>query len=650
MISSQAKTTRRMTVRYLTAVIAVAALTLTNYVALREELRAAEQTAQFLHLAGQQRTLLRHTALLAHELVAADPADRSRLRTILRDSAKNLESVHFRLVPPPVQSRPRPAAGPAGQTDAALRAVYYDAPSLLDTEVRNYIVHLEALADAPESELTANNPHFRYVRDVALSDQVMQALDAVVDASLAQSAHESTRLEWTAYWSLISTYVVLALSVVLVFQPMVRRVRAEMGALQELNDTLEHRVAERTALAEERAGKLAASEESLRRQAEVLRVSETLYRSLVDNLPVCVIRKDRDGRFLFVNELVCQLLNRPLEEIVGKTDYDFYPQHLARKYRADDDDVMATGRVFATVEGHVTADGTVLHVEVRKTPVRDASGEIVGTQTIFWDVTERINAERERQRMQEQLLQSERLAAIGQMVAGVAHESRNALQEIEACTQLLEWQFNGDEESRRLLHDIRQAEDRLLRLFEDLRGYAAPRHLHRQRAALDDIVQRAWTSVVHTCNGRNVRLEQEDPKTSLTCDVDPFQIEQVFRNILENSVAACRDPVCVRVKYAEVAHRGRPAVQICFHDNGPGIPDEDAPRIFEPFFTTKTQGTGLGMAITRRIVEAHGGEISVGRPAEPGAEFLVTLPREAEPSPPPREMTATGPALSSRGV
>ena len=112
----------------------------------------------------------------------------------------------------------------------------------------------------------------------------------------------------------------------------------------------------------------------------------------------------------------------------------------------------------------------------------------------------------------------------------------------------------------------------------------------------------------------------------LCCAVDVFRLEQVFRNILENALAACRDPVEVAIRCGETLLDGQPAVCVAIRDNGPGLNPEQRQRIFEPFFTTKTKGTGLGMAIAQRILEAHEGQITVGD-AGPGAEIVLLLPR-----------------------
>jgi len=172
---------------------------------------------------------------------------------------------------------------------------------------------------------------------------------------------------------------------------LLQRRKAE-HALQEAHEKLEIRVQERTA-------ELANANEELKREIterkraeKVIKDSQALYLSLVENLPVNVLRKDLEGRFTFANKSFCDLLGRPLEEIVGKTDFDVFPEKLAQKYRQDDRQVIETGEVFETVEEN-RSDGQTSYVQVMKSPVRDAGGNIVGVQVIFWDVTERHEAE-----------------------------------------------------------------------------------------------------------------------------------------------------------------------------------------------------------------------------------------------------------------
>jgi two-component system sensor histidine kinase/response regulator len=133
-----------------------------------------------------------------------------------------------------------------------------------------------------------------------------------------------------------------------------------------------------------------------RKNAEdALRESENLYHSLVDCLPQNIFRKDLEGRFTFVNRLFCQTVGRPPQEILGMTDYDFFPEDLARKYQEDDHRVVGNGEVLDTVEAHIKANGDKIYVHVLKAPLYDTGGKVVGIQGIFWDVTERKRIEEE---------------------------------------------------------------------------------------------------------------------------------------------------------------------------------------------------------------------------------------------------------------
>jgi PAS domain S-box-containing protein len=124
-----------------------------------------------------------------------------------------------------------------------------------------------------------------------------------------------------------------------------------------------------------------------------LRNSEALYQSLVQSLPQNIYRKDCAGRVTFGNRHYCETLNLPIEKLLGKTDFDLFPPELARKYTADDQQVLK-GKPFEAVEEHHLPDGKTIFVQVVKTPIKDAQGEIVGTQGLFWDVTEKHQSQR----------------------------------------------------------------------------------------------------------------------------------------------------------------------------------------------------------------------------------------------------------------
>jgi PAS domain S-box-containing protein len=228
---------------------------------------------------------------------------------------------------------------------------------------------------------------------------------------------------------------------------------------------------------------------------------------------------------------------------------------------------------------------------------------------------------------QDRAIQAERLAAVGQMVTGLAHESRNALQRAQACLSVLELRLRDDPDALGLLARMQAAQDDLHRHYEDVCQYAAPVRLARRRADLRAVWREAWADLAALRAGRTADLVEDAGGTDLHISGDPFRLRQVFRNLLENALAAAVDPARVAVRCADTHLGGRPAVRVAVADNGPGFDPAVRDRLFEPFQTTKVRGTGLGLAICRRLVEAHGGRIDAAPAGGPGAEVILTLPR-----------------------
>ncbi len=220
-----------------------------------------------------------------------------------------------------------------------------------------------------------------------------------------------------------------------------------------------------------------------------------------------------------------------------------------------------------------------------------------------------------------QQLQAERLAAIGQMITGIAHESRNALQRIQACTEMLELEFQPDTEEMKLIGRLQQAQDDLQWLFDEVRNYAAPIVLETQPIDLQDICQKAWSQTEPLRRDRDATFEIVGQQ-ALAVQGDAFRLIQVFRNLLDNSLAAATDPVRIR---AEITSGDSSHMVVTLSDNGPGFDESVARRMLDPFFTTKTKGSGLGMAIASRIVEAHGGTIQPVSQVGSGAKFIVSI-------------------------
>jgi signal transduction histidine kinase len=238
-----------------------------------------------------------------------------------------------------------------------------------------------------------------------------------------------------------------------------------------------------------------------------------------------------------------------------------------------------------------------------------------------------IEASRQMEEDHRRLLQSERLAAIGQMVTGLTHESRNAFQRTHACLDMLAQEVKDRPAAMDLVTRIEQSQDHIHLLYEQVREYAAPVRVERKPIRMRDVVRSAWEHLDLLRGSRVVQWNEHMEMADDGCEADAFAMEQVFRNILENSLQACSDPVVIEVRYREAQLAGRSVLEVSVSDNGPGLDVEQKAKIFDPFFTTKVQGTGLGMAIARRLVEAHGGVIAIGLGTRPGAEILVAIPR-----------------------
>jgi PAS domain S-box-containing protein len=341
---------------------------------------------------------------------------------------------------------------------------------------------------------------------------------------------------------------------------------------------------------------------------------EARHRALLNAIPDTMFRIDRQGIILDIQTHQGSALSTRAERIIGsRIEQAPLPEVAVERLRRCIDRALCRGEVQC-LEYELATGTSPRHYEVRV--VKSGEDEVVA---IVRDTTLQKQAE-------ERALQSERLAAIGQMVTGLAHESRNAFQRSQACLEMLALELEGQPESLELVARIQKAQEHLHHLYEEVRHYAAPIHLHKQACDLAQIWRDTWAHLELERREKDVRLYEEIRAVPLTCRADPNALEQLFRNVLENAIAACPEPGTILIRCARSELQGQAAVRISVHDNGPGFRPETRAKAFEPFFTTKTKGTGLGLAIAQRIAEAHAGRIEVGEASEPGGELIVTLP------------------------
>jgi PAS domain S-box-containing protein len=354
--------------------------------------------------------------------------------------------------------------------------------------------------------------------------------------------------------------------------------------------------------------------------------NEALLAAVLQTAIDAIITIDDRGVIQQANHAVEKLFGYTVGEVVGKNvsmlmpepDRSRHDDYLKGYKETRQAAIIGIGR---EVMGK-RKDGSLIQVDLAVSEVK------IGGRTLFAgilrDMTQRNRAEAELKDAEQKIIQSERLAAIGQMMTGIAHESRNALQRSRACLDMLELDLEAHDEQKDLVQRTRYALLELQTLYEEVRSYAAPIVLEKSIENVAALCSEVWVKILEERGAIPIALEVQ-AVAPVPCKLDKYRISQVIRNVFENAIAVSKPGskitvVCIKPKLLD-----REAIQIRIMDEGPGLDSVQRERIFEPFYTTKTKGTGLGMAICQRIVDAHGGTISIGNP-EIGAEIVIEIP------------------------
>ncbi len=236
----------------------------------------------------------------------------------------------------------------------------------------------------------------------------------------------------------------------------------------------------------------------------------------------------------------------------------------------------------------------------------------------------------ELKRKNAQLRRRDRLAALGEMAAGLAHEIRNPLGGMALYASMLEGELQTQPKARLAATKISQAVRSLERLVSDILDFAQEDRLERQVVPLGPTLARLEESLSPWAEQYEAAVEIQESANAVEADCDPARLGQVLLNLLMNGLQAAGSGGAVGLSAKPLVAKSGGGVRIEVWDSGPGIAAEAADRIFNPFYTTKDTGTGLGLAIAHRIVEAHNGTIRATNRKEGGARFTVTLPRREE--------------------
>jgi PAS domain S-box-containing protein len=341
----------------------------------------------------------------------------------------------------------------------------------------------------------------------------------------------------------------------------------------------------------------------------------SVYAAVFKSIPFGTLIVDRAGEVVDINETAGRLLG--VSELSGPD----------ARWSALFPELESSGELSALDAGkswaraHETQllrpDGRQIPVKLRAVEARTI--EDAWIVVFLQDLRPRLMGER-------RMMQRERLAAIGETVTALAHESRNALQRMQSCLTLMRRREGAALDE--LIDDMQSAQNQLQTLYEEFRQYAAPMELELHPVDLKQLFMTVWRRLRLKWRPQQLRLSIIDGGDIDTrIDVDQARLGRVLRNLLENAIDASPAGARIELAFADSEIDGHPALQFVVKDYGPGIPKDKRQQVFELMYTTKREGTGMGLAIARRIVSAHDGIIMVEPDTPTGTEISVTLPR-----------------------
>jgi len=343
----------------------------------------------------------------------------------------------------------------------------------------------------------------------------------------------------------------------------------------------------------------------------------TILKSAVENTNEAFVTIDRNHKVLFFNRAAEKIFGYSREEVIGNDLDVIMAPTCSRNHREAVDRYIKTGipkRIGHASELIATRkDGTTFPANISFSVSR-VNGDLYFTG-IVRDLTET-------KALQERILRSERLAALGQFVAEITHEIKNPLMMIGGFARQL-IQKTKDEQTLSKLNIISEEVRRLEELLKELREYYLPRTLNLAEMDVLGLLQEVYDLAKEDCERKKIGADFKRPGKSLLIKGDKDKLKQVFLNLVKNAIDAMEEGG--RLVVAQTLAREQ--VEITIRDNGCGIPEENREEIFSPFFTTKRHGTGLGLNISKSIIEDHeGGSLTLTSEVGKGTTFKVTLP------------------------
>ncbi|TFG38249.1 MAG: PAS domain S-box protein [Syntrophobacterales bacterium] len=334
--------------------------------------------------------------------------------------------------------------------------------------------------------------------------------------------------------------------------------------------------------------------------------------TLVENLPMGILAIGIDGKITSFNQAAESVLNFSAEAVVGKEAKTVLPEALWSLVY----DLDSGNRIISKAVDCLLSGGKSVPLEVTATVLRGDEGTSLGDVLLFRDLTEIRNLRREVER-------SQRLASLGRLAAGIAHEIRNPLSSIKGFATYFRQRYKDIPEDKETAEIMVQEVDRLNRVIGELLEFARPMDMQLRKVASKDLMQSSVKMIEAQAREKNIEI-----KTNISPEIDevlldPDRINQVLLNLYLNAIQAMDEGGVLGV---DLFRDGLKEVKIVISDTGNGILRKDLGKIFDPYYTTKPSGTGLGLAIVHRIIEGHKGNIKVESKPGEGTRITIVLP------------------------
>jgi two-component system sensor histidine kinase HydH len=336
--------------------------------------------------------------------------------------------------------------------------------------------------------------------------------------------------------------------------------------------------------------------------------------TLVENMPIGLLALDIQKQMASFNQVAGSLLRLSQKEFIGKNARQILPKELWRQIEKMD---LESGIIEKEVDC-VVGNGEIVPLEVSGTILKDENNTKLGYVLLFKDLSE-VRA------LRKEIARSQRLASVGRLAAGVAHEIRNPLSSIKGFATYFRERYQDIKEDQEITKIMIQEVDRVNRVVSHLLEFARPIKITKKPTCLESLVKDSLKLVERQAAEKSVNITTRFPHHLHEMDMDPDRIKQVLLNLFLNAIESMTNGGILSVILSENAIRK--GAQLRIADSGSGISKEDLPHIFDPYFTTKPSGTGLGLAIVHNIIEAHHGEIKVDSVPGQGTTFTIILPQ-----------------------